>query len=166
LLALPFVYLAAPSPRSLLIGALISASGLLLRGYAAGSIHKDRELATGGPYDFVRHPLYLGSFFLGFGLALAGGRWWFPALFFGFFAWLYAQTVRAEEKELADRFGAAFDTYRRRVPAFLPRLRHDGFKSPSAGFRSSLYRRNKEWQALLGAAMGYGLLWGKMFYLG
>jgi protein-S-isoprenylcysteine O-methyltransferase Ste14 len=30
--------------------------------------------------------------------------------------------VRLEEKELRDRFGLAYDEYRRRVPRFLPRI--------------------------------------------
>jgi len=166
LLALPFVYLSSPSPGGLLIGALVSASGLLLRGYAAGSINKDRELATGGPYDHIRHPLYVGSFLLGFGLSLAGGRWWFPVLFACLFIGLYALTIGAEEKELGNRFEADFEAYRGKVPPFLPHLRRSGPKALSPGFRSHLYRRNREWQALLGAAMGYGILWGKMFFLG
>ena len=147
------------------MGAFISVPGLLLRGYSAGFIHKDQELATGGPYHHMRHPLYLGSFLLGFGLALAGGRWWFSAVFAGLFIWIYRRTVRAEESELADRFGAAFEVYRLEVPPFLPTPRRRESNAPSPGFRTRLYRRNKEWQALVGAAMGYGLLWGKTFFL-
>lgn len=159
LLALPFLYFAVPSPPLLLTGALLSLLGLLLRASAAGSIHKDRELATGGPYHRLRHPLYVGSFFVGFGLALAGGRWWFLPLFFVLFLWLYSRTIRAEEERLTRHFGEAYEIYRRRVPAFLPRLRASPPAHSSPGFRWELYARNREWQAALGTAAAYGLLW-------
>jgi len=165
-LALPFLYLSRPSPRTLLLGALISLFGLLLRALAAGSIHKDRELATGGPYSRLRHPLYLGSFLLGLGLALAGGRGWFPILFLGLFVWIYRRTIQAEEAELMLRFGEDFVSYRRQVPAFAPRFRPFVPPNPSPGFRFWLYRRNKEWQAALGALVGYGILWVRISLLG
>jgi hypothetical protein len=166
LLAFPFLYLSRPSPRTLLLGALISLSGLLLRALAAGSIHKDRELATGGPYNRLRHPLYLGSFLLGLGLALAGRRWWFPILFLGLFVWLYRRTIQAEEAVLMRRFGEDYESYRRQVPAFAPRFRPFVPSNPSPGFRFWLYLRNKEWQTALGALVGYGILWVSMSLLG
>ena len=166
LLALPFLYLSRPSPRMLLLGVLFSLPGLLLRARAAGSIEKDRELATGGPYNRLRHPLFLGSFLLGLGLALAGGRGWFPILFSGLFVWLYHRTIRAEEAELMRRFGGDYEAYRKEVPAFVPRFRPFISPNPSPGFRFRLYRRNKEWQAALGALIGFGLLWAKMSLLG
>jgi hypothetical protein len=162
LLVFPFLFLSRPSPRVLLVGALISLAGLLLRGLAAGFIHKDRELATGGPYDRLRHPLYVGSFLLGLGLALAGGRWWLPVIFSGLFTWLYSRAVRAEEKEMELRFGEQYEAYREQVSAVIPRLGRSSTHAPSLGFRFRLYRRNKEWQAALGALVGYGLLWVRM----
>ncbi len=162
LLALPFLYLSRPSPRLLLVGALISVSGLLLRAYSAGFIHKDRELAIGGPYGLLRHPLYVGSFLLGLGLSLAGGRWWYPLLFSGLFGWLYHRTILSEETELIHRFGQEYKDYRGQVPAVIPRLRRSYTPPPVPGFRFWLYRRNKEWQAALGVFLGYWILWLKM----
>jgi len=162
LLALPFLYLSRPSPLVLLVGALISASGLLLRALSAGFIHKDRELAMAGPYRCLRHPLYVGSFLLGLGLSLAGGRWWFPFLFTSLFGWLYHRTILAEEAELIGRFGEDYESYRGQVPALVPRLRSSHSPRSATGFRFWLYRRNKEWQAALGIFLGYGLLWLRM----
>ena len=162
LLVLPFLFLSRPSPRVLLVGALVSLAGLLLRGLAAGFIHKDRELATGGPFSSVRHPLYLGSFLLGLGLALAGGRWWLPVLFSGLFIWLYSRVVGAEERELELRFGEQYELYRGQVSALFPRLGRPHTRTSSLGFQFWLYRRNREWQAALGALVGYGLLWVRM----
>src|SRR6476659_4446180 len=76
-----FIFFAKPTPRALLIGGSISLLGLALRGWAAGHIRKNAELATSGPYAFTRNPLYLGSFFLGLGFTIASGRWELAVLF-------------------------------------------------------------------------------------
>src|SRR5437660_9507500 len=39
-------------------GSLLVFAGLLVRTWAAGTLRKQRELATTGAYAFVRHPLY------------------------------------------------------------------------------------------------------------
>jgi len=167
LLAIPFLYLSSPSPPLLLTGAFVSLFGVLLRASAAGHIHKDRELATRGPYGRLRHPLYVGSFLTGLGLALAGGRWWFLLLYFLLFLWLYGRTIRAEEEWLARHFGDAYESYRSRVPAFLPSPTpvDPAPSSSSVGFRKDLYLRNREWQAALGTAVGFGLLWVRSWFL-
>ena len=166
MLALPFLFFSRPSLHLLLVGAPVSLSGLLLRAWAAGCIHKDRELAIGGPYSRLRHPLYVGSFFLGLGLTVAGGRWWLSALFLGLFISLYHRTTAAEDGALVRRFGQDYESYRERVPAFIPLLRRYSTPIPistsASGFRIRLYLRNQEWQAALGALVGYGLLWLRM----
>lgn len=139
--------------------------GLLLRASAAGAIHKDRELATGGPYGHLRHPLYLGSFLLGLGLSLAGGRWWLPVIFVVLFFWLYRRTLLVEESDLLSRFGNDYEAYMREVPAFFPRIRAFPKRSDAPSFRFERFRRNREWQASLGAAIGFGLLWLRMWIL-
>ena len=86
LLILPFFYFASPRPGLMAAGVTLSALGLVVRAWAAGTIHKDRVLTTGGPYSYTRNPLYLGSLFLGFGVVVAGAVVWFAALFAGFYA--------------------------------------------------------------------------------
>jgi protein-S-isoprenylcysteine O-methyltransferase Ste14 len=77
------------------------------------------EMFTGDLYARVRHPRYTGMFCAVLGAALLAGTsrlwailaiWWALALV----------VIRLEERELATRFGAAYVTYRKRVPAFLP----------------------------------------------
>ena len=74
--AVVYLVLADPKPRGILIGAVVAAIGLLIRGASSGHLRKDRELATSGPYAHTRNPLYLGSAFLAAGFAIAGGSWW------------------------------------------------------------------------------------------
>ena len=162
LLALPFLFLSRPTSPLLLAGIFISLPGLLLRAAAAGSILKDERLADGGVYARMRHPLYVGSFLLGLGLSVAGGRWWFPLAFSALFGWTYSLTIRAEETHLELRFGEAFQRYRNAVPAFFPRPRLYRSDDPSPGFRISVYLRNREWEAALGAGLGYAALFGRM----
>ena len=65
------LWLAKPTPRSLVIGATVASVGELLRIWAAGHLEKGREVTVSGPYRFSRHPLYVGSSLIGVGIAIA-----------------------------------------------------------------------------------------------
>jgi protein-S-isoprenylcysteine O-methyltransferase Ste14 len=83
---------------------------------------KGHELVTQGPYAMVRNPIYLGMFGGILSTGVAFSRWWnFLAAVIVF---LIGNRIRiqAEEKLLRESFGAQFDDYAHRVPAFLPRL--------------------------------------------
>lgn len=160
LLILPFFWFAAPTPKLLAIGAGLAALGLAVRASAAGFIHKDRELTTTGPYAFTRNPLYLGSFFLGLGITIAGGQIVFVALFVAFFALVYRRTIRHETGQLQSAFGEAYSEYAAGVPVFVPRLTpyRGAGAPPAAGFSVERWKRNREYEALMGAVAGFGLL--------
>lgn len=79
------------------------------------------ELITGGPYGIVRHPIYVGMYgvLLAIGLALGSVRAIVGAtVLYGLGTYVRAQ---AEDALMAATFGEAFEAYRRRVPALLPR---------------------------------------------
>jgi len=161
LLIIPFYIYASPSTILLAWGAGLSTVGLALRAWAAGSIQKDRELATTGPYAHTRNPLYLGSFFLGSGVTVAGGQWALGVALLAFFVLVYRATVLREVSELEARFGGRYRVYRAQVPSVLPRLTaYKGESSDSAPvkFSRARYMRNREWEAALGAAVAFGLL--------
>jgi protein-S-isoprenylcysteine O-methyltransferase Ste14 len=77
------------------------------------------ELATEGIYARMRHPRYAGMMIAVLGACLlAGSRWlWLTAAAWGLLALL---AIRLEERELRARFGAAYESYCRRVPQFVP----------------------------------------------
>ncbi len=83
---------------------------------------KGHELVTQGPYAMVRNPIYLGMFGAILATGLAFSRWW--NFLGGVIFFLVGNHIRiqAEEKLLRETFGAQFDEYARRVPAFFPRL--------------------------------------------
>lgn len=165
-LAPMFFLIADPEPGILVLGALVSVVGLLLRAVAAGSILKDQVLSTGGVYSFLRHPLYVGSFLIGTGFVVASGRWWLAPVFLFGFLMLYSEVVRREEAHLQDTFGAPYVRYRDRVPAVAPIFGRRFGARGQTRFRLSTYFRNAEWEAFLGVLLGFGILWAKMTLLG
>jgi protein-S-isoprenylcysteine O-methyltransferase Ste14 len=77
-------------------------------------------------YGILRHPIYAGVLRAGVGLALLNGN--ANAIAFAILLPLgFAGWVRlVEEKELIERFGQSYLDYRKRTPAFWPRLHNMG----------------------------------------
>ncbi len=144
LLAL-FLWLAHPSFGSLAIGLPVSALGLLLRGWAAGHLAKNQRLVNTGPYARLRNPLYVGTLLVAAGLVISAREWILAAVFAAVFLFVYFPVIQEEEKHLRDLF-PDYDAYAREVPLLWPRL------TPVARgrFAWALYRKNEEYNALLG----------------
>jgi protein-S-isoprenylcysteine O-methyltransferase Ste14 len=105
---------------SLLIGGgfvLLAAAWRVL--FAA---QQGRQLATTGPYAYVRHPQDIGFILIMLGFLL---QW--PTLLtlvmFPILVWMYGRLARREEREVRAEFGEAYARYAAVTPAFLPRLR-------------------------------------------
>lgn len=164
LLVPPFFYFARPTPITLIAGGALVALGLLIRAWSAGVIHKDRVLSTTGPYAHTRNPLYLGTFFLGLGAAIASGQWIFLVLFLVAFIWIYGSTMREEASGLERAFGDEYRAFAEAVPMFVPRLTAAKLLDvKSTGFDLGRWKANREWEALLGAFVMLGALVGKLF---
>jgi protein-S-isoprenylcysteine O-methyltransferase Ste14 len=82
-----------------------------------------QHLVVGGFYRFVRNPMYVALLAGIVGQGLLLGRW--GLLLYAVVAWVcFAVFVRwREEPALARRFGKEYETYRRAVRAWWPRLR-------------------------------------------
>jgi protein-S-isoprenylcysteine O-methyltransferase Ste14 len=78
-------------------------------------------LATAGPYAYVRHPQYVAFIVIMFGFLL---QWptLVTILMFPILVVTYARLARREEQDVRAQFGAAWDAYASRTPAFIPRL--------------------------------------------
>jgi protein-S-isoprenylcysteine O-methyltransferase Ste14 len=148
-----FVWLSSPSLASLAAGLPISLLGLALRAWAAGHLEKNTTLADGGPYAYVRNPLYIGTLLTAAGLVIASRRWELGLLFAVVFLLIYLPVVELEEQHLRKIF-ADYAEYAQRVPKLLPRI---GASSPKR-FRWSVYLKNQEYQALLGFLVGAAVL--------
>lgn len=148
LLAVILLILARPTPRTILIGGLIGFAGLLIRGYAAGFLHKQEILTTTGPYSSTRNPLYFGSSLLTLGAAIAMRSWIGGILLLFYFSVVYSIVMRREEGELRRKHGAAFDAYALSVPLFFPRLvARDQSGHRRTSFSWPQYKKNHEYEA-------------------
>ena len=156
LLVAAFLYFASPDSLSLAIGVPVAFAGLLLRGWAAGHLEKNRQLAVSGPYSLVRNPLYLGTLIVGAGFAIAARRWELGVLFALVFGGVYLPVIELEEQHLRELF-PSYGAYASRVPVLLPRFGRSG--NPSR-FQLRLYMVNQEYQAAIGFLAGLlVLLW-------
>lgn len=157
LLVAAFAWFSQPTARSLALGLPVALAGLALRAWAAGHLAKNERLAIGGPYAYVRNPLYIGTLVVAAGLTLASRSVGLGAVFLAVFLLVYLPVIQLEEQHLCKLFPEYAD-YARRVPALLPALgRREKSSHP---FRASLYLKNQEYQALAGLAAGaIFLLW-------
>ena len=154
-----FAWFSRPDLKSLALGLPLSVLGLLLRGWATGHVEKNIRLAESGPYAYVRNPLYLGTLFVAAGFAIAARQWPLAMLFAVVFVLIYLPAIDLEEQHLQKLF-PAFTAYAERVPALWPTLRP---LKKTGRFRWNLYVRNREYQALVGFALGAGLLAAKVW---
>ncbi len=179
-----YLYFARPTIPLMMAGLVVALVGVLIRGWAAGSIRKNRVLTTHGPYAFTRNPLYFGSFLIGIGFGIASGQPLILALFLIFFLVIYGRTMGKEEVRLSGLFGDEFTRYASAVPRFLPwripawtdvtgetsparpgvaqapsqqgAVSGVGEPAPaSSHFRISRYLSHREYEALLGIAVMY-----------
>src|SRR5207302_3883533 len=112
---------ARPRPALYAAGLVLAVLGVAIRLWAAGTIHKGREITTSGPYAWVRHPLYVGSFVIALGYFAMSGLWEAFAIGIPLFLLLNWAAVVIEERMLAALFGPDYDSYCRRVPRAVPR---------------------------------------------
>lgn len=129
---------ARPTVASCCWGVALSVIGELLRSWAlgwTGEHTRSQELkatflVTGGPYKYIRNPLYLGNILNGCGVMLAAcgalsllGRLGVVLLGSASLYVVYASCIVSEEAFLAIRFGDIFFNYKAHTPAILPRWR-------------------------------------------
>jgi protein-S-isoprenylcysteine O-methyltransferase Ste14 len=138
LLAVPAIVLAAggkPSAFSIAAGLPLAFAGEVIRmwavGYSGVTTRGDRVVApalvTGGPYAYVRNPLYVGNVLTGAGFAFAFTGKNSPAVRAALIAGalatmlaIYAAIVPHEEAYLRATFGEEFDQYVAAVPRIVP----------------------------------------------
>ena len=107
------LWLAHPTIQTLVVGGLVACAGEALRIWAAGHLNKSREVTASGPYQWLSHPLYVGSTVMAVGLALAS-RSVTVAVIVGLYVGVtFTAAVRTEERALREKFGDTYDRYQR-----------------------------------------------------
>ncbi|WP_027004004.1 methyltransferase family protein [Hugenholtzia roseola] len=112
----------------------VSLLGLGIRIYTVGHTPKNtsgrntaegqvaEQLNSTGIYSMVRHPLYLGNFFMWLGAAILVANFWFVVSFV-FVYWVYYERIMfAEEQFLRRKFGTSYTDWAAQTPAFVPQF--------------------------------------------
>jgi protein-S-isoprenylcysteine O-methyltransferase Ste14 len=144
LLVVLFTIFGRPVAPWFWLGAAAVLFGIAVRLWASGFVKKNEELATGGPYARVRHPLYVGNILLSLGFCLAAWRWWAWALIVAFFLYFYPTAIRREDAKLHRLFGESWEKWSSTTAALLPRFERSAASAEGEwSFLFSL-RRNGE----------------------
>jgi protein-S-isoprenylcysteine O-methyltransferase Ste14 len=105
-----------------LLGVAITIAGVWL--LLVASIHLGRaketgEMATSGPFRYIRHPIYTGVYLLciGFGFLFFAWLWFLVMVVFIPLWWLES---KEEEKEMLDKYGEKYVEYQERTKMFIP----------------------------------------------
>lgn len=78
------------------------------------------SLNTTGMYSLVRHPLYVGNYFMWLGPAILSGNFWFVVAFTLLYWVYYERIMFAEEQFLRKKFGKIYLDWSENIPAFVP----------------------------------------------
>ena len=103
------------------------------KGGASGAVgHRPGRLVTGGPFRYLRNPIYAGVCFLLLAVALVrrSPSFLLAAILFAPIIDVYVR--RVEEPRLTARFGEAYSRYAEAVPRWIPRLKDEPDVRPAA----------------------------------
>lgn len=128
--------------------------GVLIRAYTVGHSAKNTsgrnttegqiadELNSTGIYSTVRHPLYVGNFFMWLGVTMLTQNFWFTVAFV-FMYWVYYERIMfAEEQFLRGKFGSVYLEWAAKTPAFIPSF--SKFNAPKYPFNIKKVLRNEK----------------------
>jgi protein-S-isoprenylcysteine O-methyltransferase Ste14 len=134
--------------RSLTIGFTPAATSG--RNTSAGQVAE--TVNTKGIYSLIRHPLYMGNFFMWLGPILYVGNPWFVLVCILAY-WLYYERIMfAEEAFLRRKFGKVYLEWAARTPVFFPAFKNYVNSNLDFSLRNVLKR---EYNGLLNLAISF-----------
>jgi protein-S-isoprenylcysteine O-methyltransferase Ste14 len=101
------------------------------------------SLNTTGIYSVVRHPLYIGNYFMWLGVCMFTENIYFLVIFSLTF-WIYYERIMfAEELFLRNKFGMTYLSWASKTPAFFPKIKN--YKKPTNKFNlKKILRKEKD----------------------
>jgi protein-S-isoprenylcysteine O-methyltransferase Ste14 len=141
----------ADVPLNWVIGLTLFGAGFALRvrsqQYLRYRLRDEGELATAGPYAYVRNPVYIGNTLGLAGLCILCRLYWMAPIAAAWAALAYDLAVRFEEMRLTKRFGESYRRYIECVPRWIPRRSSAVISQAS---RAGLWQAVAvEWQCLV-----------------
>lgn len=140
--------------------------GLAIRAYTIGHVPEGTSgrntkaqradaLNTTGIYSVVRHPLYVGNFFIWLGVSTFVRCWWLSLIFILLFVLFYERIIFTEEEFLRKEYGKAWEDWAARTPPFIPRFKN--FKPAALPFsiRNVL---SKEYHVLFNVILAFAII--------
>jgi len=125
-------------------GLALAVLGQLFRIYAAGFIHKNKQLASTGPYALVRHPLYTGNFLILIGFTIASANWYVTVGVIVFFLVWYPAAIAYEDSKLEKIFEDEWREWSKNIRAIIPgRFRLADLKTSGWDTYQSLIRNGE-----------------------
>ncbi len=153
----------------------VSFFGLFLRGLVAGFVpggtsgrnvarQEAAHLNQTGIYSLMRHPLYVGNFFMALGPVMFIRVPWFILVFALLYALYYERIMFAEEEFLRKKYKGAYEKWASRTSAIFP---FGGrWVPPSLPFSLKTFLR-REYPGFLGLALAFnGLVFLRYFVSG
>ena len=137
--------LARPSWSTWRMGFAIALVGEAIRVWAAGHLEKSREVTRSGPYRWTSHPLYLGSSIIALGVVVAGRSAVVALFVMVYMAVTIGSAIAVEERFLREKFATTYRDYKRGATA-------------ARAFSLERAMRNREYRAVAGLALGFGVL--------
>lgn len=170
LVCIPFVYntdlslISANVQHTLLLVGIASCFlGFWIRAYTIGTTPKGTsgrntenqvadQLNTKGVYSILRHPLYVGNYFMWLGIVIYTMNFNF-IIIFSLAYWLYYERIMfAEERFLEKKFGKQYLDWSLTAPAFIPAFGQFEKGTVAFSFKTVLRR---EYSGVLATVIGF-----------
>lgn len=136
-------------PQWWLVAFLVSMFGELIQLWAFASLIKNKELAMRGPYVLTRNPMYLGRFFLIFGLLVLPANTYLLTAYCILYYFYMVNRVQREEQHLRQVLGQPYADYCLKVNRFWPTPSRLTNKDMLFFDWKRLIRNNGHWNLLL-----------------
>ena len=118
---------------------MVSASYALIDGGGVAYCCPPKKLVRCGTYSMCRHPMYLGFVIYILGLSMKFGRAGALLISLIFSASIVLFALLYEERKLIEKYGKDYEEYRKKVPAFFPKLPERDDRCPPLLFQLLFY---------------------------
>ncbi|MCA9396342.1 MAG: isoprenylcysteine carboxylmethyltransferase family protein [Candidatus Omnitrophica bacterium] len=157
-----FMFLEAKTTdTSLALGMIVVCLGELIRWWANGFVGHNKvnrtsaednqpkigRLITAGPYRYVRHPLYLGTFLIVAGICVTASNIYFATVVLAVYLMVYQHKINQEDELLSDECSSEHADYKNAVPQWIPFK--VPYSNPNGFWTWEGIKASKEWKTAI-----------------